>query len=1125
MAVHFYIGGSNTGKTYKLRKTIIDMAYDDKEGSYIVIVPEQFTLETQKAYVTAHPDRGIMNIDVLSFMRLAYRVFETTGYNPPGLLDDIGKAMIVKKVMLSVRDKLSIFRGNINKPGFIDEMKSLISEFYQYNIFDDKLEEMLEVSAGKPLLMKKLSDIRLIFDAYREFISDRFVSGEELFGILTDKIEESGYIRDKVVCLDGFTGFTPSQYTLVRCLMKQAKEFYFALTIDARALNSNTAEHELFYLSHTTIQKMRKIAAELGLEEEITDVEYKACDRNPCITHIEQNIFRNHASAYVGEVEGIRITAAPGIIAEARNIVTEIERLVREENYRYRDIAVLSGATESYADILMYEFSKVGIPCFVDVKKNAMGNPLIEFIRSLFSIIIEDFSYEAVFRFLKCGLMDYATEDIEKLENYCIALGIRGHRKWSMEWTATYQSRYTIDLEQINKIRSEIYEKINSFISFNEIRKYRADSGVTVKEYMVAVYNAMGSFNVGERLQSLAQSFDNNKDINKRASAKEYEQIYREVLAVMDEIVMLLGEEVLPIKEVLTILEAGFGDIKMRLIPAGMDQVVIGDIERTRLKDIKALFFTGINDGIIPRTNQGGGILSDFERQMFSDCDIELAPTKRQSTYISEYYLYLALTKPAKKLYLSYYSVDNDGKAAIPAYLIDVISALFTGLEATYLSQTNKKEEIIDVMGTDGGLTYFIKQLKSPDTEVDELTQALYNYLKLREDIDIEKLLQVLFEIPGDSKLTKAAAQKLYGAVLTGSVTRLEGFAACAFSHFLKYGLGLEERKEYKLTAPDIGIIFHEAMSCYGTLLKENNLTWHDIDEEASGRLALKSVENAIEKVGSGIFENSRRDAYFIHKLERIVLRTIRTVENQIRQGDFEPEDFETAFSYRSEMLNLRGRIDRIDVCSKNGKDYFRVVDYKSGTKIFDLGKFYYGLQIQLLVYMSAAKRSIEEKGKTAEPAALLYYHMYDPIVEKSERVDNAILNKLIMDGLVNPAPEILSLTDRNFMGEGGLKPGIKSQVVKAATDKEGRLKANGGFADSERFDKLMKHLDNTMKDFANSIMEGDVEKNPYIYGSETACDYCIYSLICTAQGEESLRCRRLKKLKPSEIYDLIRGI
>lgn len=1138
MSLQLIIGKSGSGKSYQLYKEIIARSIYNENINYFVIVPEQFTLQTQKDIVSLHPNKGTMNIDILSFMRLAYRIFDEVGGNDKPVLEDTGKTMVLRKIVARKKKELELFNHDVQKRGFIEELKSLISEIYQYSISIPMLEHMAAVTAEKPLLQSKLHDIIIIYKAFKEYLDRKFITAEEILDVLCQVIGESSLITDSIICLDGFTGFTPAQYKLLTILMKKAKKVLITVTIDRKEYKVPDEEFQLFHLSKKTIRKLTDIAEEENIPvedtlfaEELTPGKIPYRYRNsPALAALEANIFRYPIRPFKEEQDNISIHAARDIRQEVTFVLQEIRKLTREYNYRYQDIAVVTGDIVSYGRELGREFDKAGIPCFIDNKRDILSNPFVEMIRSVLAIIQNNFDYESVFRYLRSELGKISREDADILENYVIALGIRGCHKWQTAWTRTYRGQREGELTRINEIRQAFLEELMP------LYEILSDKTKSVKEYTRALYEFGVKMNAAGKLEAFAAGFNEQ---NLLETAREYEQIYGIVMDLYEKLAELLGDEVISLKEYIEVLEAGFAEAKVGLIPPGLDQIMVGDIERTRLKDIKALFFVGVNDGIIPKNTGSGGILTDMERQFISDNEVEMAPTKRQAAYTEKFYLYLNMTKPQDKLYISYSKLDGDGKAIRPSYIIETIRKLFPGLNL--LDEDAVKEDLSHILGADGGLDYLIEGLrKYPFEDTSDTWKELFSFYDSREEYKplIQGLVEAAFYVNKERGLSKQIARELYGDSLNGSVTRFEKYAACAFAHYISYGLELNERQEYRLAVPDIGNLFHNAIELFSRKMGESEYNWHTIPEELRDEWASLCVREAAEGYGNAIFASTKRYQYIVKRVERITKRTLWALCGQIKKGDFEPVGFEMFFSGghqlnslkidlpEEEYIRLMGRIDRLDVFEDEDKLMVKVIDYKSGTTSFDLLSVYYGLQIQLAVYMNAAMELLEREhpGKSVIPAGILYYNIDDPFVEKSSHVEDSILKELKMNGIVNSSQEVITHLDKEFYNEGeGMKPSVKSDIIPVETNKEGFPTKRSSIADSHKLKALEKFVKDTVYQYGLKILEGKTDIKPYQMGKRSACDYCVYKSVCGFDTRlDGFSYRNLASMASQDVWDKI---
>ena len=1108
MALQFILGASGTGKTTYLYETVTRLAAEHPDTDYYVIVPEQFTLQTQKDLVKCNPAGGIFNIDVLSLARLAHKVFEELGREQRKILKDIGKSMVMKRVLTECRGEFQLFGANAGQSGFVEEAKSLISELFQYGIGEAELQEMLELHQENTLLCKKLSDILVMLAQFKKLLGSDYMTAEGLYDALADCIGESQSMKNCVVVLEGFTGFTPSQYELLRQLLRLSKTVYLSLTLPREAVAGPAKAHDLFAMSRATMQRVTLLAEEVHCEvlpflvAGEKDFRHK---EGSALHHLWKELFRYPVRSCEADAgQELIVYAGADSRAECRYAVTKILRLVQEEKYRYGDIAVIVSDINQYGEQLEQELVSAGIPCFLDYKKNMSENTFAEYLRAVLKLAESGFQTEGVISYMKNALSGWEEEDAWTLENYCLALGMKGHQ-FEKEWKRTYRTKTELSLEKLNGLRERLLEELRPLMEV--FRKKDA----TVKDRTTALFYFLKEHGLEQRLKQREEEFLASGD---RLRAREYAQVYRVVLELFDQLVELLGEEVLTAKEYRELVETGLREAKVGLIPTGTEQIVIGDMERTRLREVKILFFLGINDGKVPAKAGGQGILSDKDRMLLSEGDYELAPDPVTRASNGQFYLYMNLTRPSEKLYLTYAAVGEDGKTIRTSYLIGKLKGLFPKL----LIRTGYDSVAEELIQNDKGRRAFLSSLRSfAAGEAEERFSELYRLYAgelLPKELDV-LIRQAVMEAEKENLLPETAGA-LYGESIVGSVTRMEQYARCAFAHFLKYGMELEERQEYRLQAPDIGNLYHDCLKRFGEELLSMGKKWQQISQRERTELAERCAMEAVEAYASDIFISSARNVYLIRQMERVLKKTLDILTEQLSGSDFSPVAFEQAFFHSDRKLKLYGVIDRVDTCETEQGTMVKIVDYKSGTRDFSLEELYYGLSMQLAVYMTAVQR--EKKYRDATPAAMFFYHIDDPIVDKSDHAEQEVLKKQRVKGLVNDRMEVVRSLDHAFHdAAGGLAASVKSLKIPVETDKEGHYKKTSKVAKEELFAAISDYVYRKLKQESEEILSGAAEIAPYKCRKSTGCDYCGYASVCGFDKKSGSRYRMLEPLGEAE--------
>ncbi|HBA50924.1 MAG TPA: hypothetical protein DCZ91_24635 [Lachnospiraceae bacterium] len=1200
MSLQFYFGPSGAGKSRKLYEEITRRAGEEKDRNFLIIVPDQFTMQTQKELVLLNDRGGIMNIDVLSFGRLGHRILEEVGGQEIPVLDDTGKSLVLQKVAANLKGELPTLGSFLHRQGYIHEVKSAVSEFMQYGIGTEDVSKLIAYAQKRGALVQKLRDLETLYRGFMEYIRGNFITTEETLDVLRRSLHKSRLLPGSVVVFDGFTGFTPIQNKVIGELMNLCGEVIVTLTIGAEEDPYRLdGEQKLFHLSKKTTADLSRMAKELGVgraqdvfvlpifsdtvdvgrqgigegkelnaadqgaetgkalnaaaqdagkvtgnrgadaemaqpavhsqavsgtyktaernpvtqageieghgtEERARCAQYNPCHRfqdTPALSYLEQNLFRYGTGVYGQPQEEIRMFETTTPREEVHQTGLEICRLIREEGFAFRDIAVILGDLAGYAPYVETEFGRMEIPCYIDQTRGIILNPMIEYIKSALELYTKDFSYEAVFHYLRSGLADLTWEEVDRLENYCLQTGVKGYRGYSRLFT-----RKTPEMEGEEERLAELNALRRRMMG--QVEMLHLKEKEPVKTYVNALYDFLVQNRVQQKLAVFQARFEEQGEL---ARAREYAQIFRLVMELLDQIFSLLGEESISMKEFGEILEAGFGEIQVGTIPQNVDRVLVGDMERTRLSQVKALFFLGVNDGNIPKAASRGGIISDMDREFLRESELELAPSPRQQMYIQRFYLYLNLTKPSNRLYLSWSRVDSAGKSIRPAYLVDVVRRLFPDIAVGHPEQRSALEQI--VTGQEGlgylaeGLREYAEGVLSREKEAELFTiYRVYGEGKLEEKRDF--LTEAAFKRYQDTGLSRAVARALYGVQLETSVTRLETYAACAYRHFLQYGMALKERGEFTFEYVDMGNVYHAVLAQFAEKLTENHYTWFDFPEEFAGSCVRDVLERYAADYGSTVLYSSARNEYAITRMGRILTRTVLTLQRQLQKGRFEPESYEISFKYADQLesinvalspqekMHLQGRIDRIDVAEDEGQLYVKIIDYKSGNRRFDLAALYYGLQLQLVVYMNAAMEieGRRHRGRDAVPAAMLYYHIDDPSVETPveltpEEINEQIVEKLRMNGVVNSEPHIVEMLDGTMES--------KSAVIPVERKKDGSFSARSSVLSGEELKTVSDYVSHKVAEIGREILEGTISLNPYEKGSEDACTYCAYRKVC----------------------------
>lgn len=1100
MSLKFYISASGAGKSTKVYRDILERAKMEENTRYFIVVPDQFTMETQRVLCAMSESGGIMNIEVLSFNRLAHRIFEELGFGSLPRLDDTGKNLILRKVAGEHEKELSVIGAFLKKTGYIAQVKSMISEFAQYGIMPEDMEAFLGVAKEKGSLLAKLKDLQLLYQGYREYISGHFITTEETIDILVRNVQNSVLLKDSVVVFDGFTGFTPIQELLLKELMLCTKQVIVTLLGDEKGqLCGEIKEQDLFYLTARAYHRLERLAEENGIardkDEELLDKPVWRHLNNPALSHLEKSLFRKDRILPISGKEAVSLVRCQNPKKETEWVCATIHKLIREKGYCYRDFAVITGDLASYGPSLKKSFAEQGIPLFLDRNVSLLFHPFMVFLHGLVRMVIKDFSYDTVMPFVRTGYLDVSPEEIDAFENYLIRYGVRGRRKYERAFVRTCD-----ESETVNRVREQIIKAAKPLLA----------SQKNARDYIRALYDTCVIFSLEAKLKSQAEAFAKAQDFVRE---KEYEQVYRAVMALFDQIYALLDEAV-ELEEFGEILQAGFAELKVGSLPQSVDQVTAGDLERTRLKPVKVLFVIGVNDGIIPGKGGSGGLLSDMERDFLLQAGMELAPTPRQKGFEERLYLYMNMTQPSEKLCLSFSEVNAKGEGLRPSYLINRVERLFTDVRTESApegaSLMESREDGIRL------LSHLLREYAAGVLEDEEETLDHLGALAriFERDPEFASLAKAAFYDYKPTLLSDKLSRALYGETISTSISRLERFAACAYAHFLRYGLKLSEEDAYTFEAVDLGNLFHETLYRFGCYMAEGPYTWLTCPKEEADLFIEKAVDEFAAEYGGAVLYDTARSEALKERAKEILKITVNSLSFQLRKGKFVPAGYEVPFSMK-DGVNLYGKVDRVDTAEASDKVYVKVLDYKSGKHGFDPAKLFAGLDLQLPVYMNGAVESFIKQypAKEVVPAALFYYRIDDPMVEEDgEDHEEKIQKSLRVQGVIREDDKVFDLLDQDMAAE--------SLVVPIKKKKDGALAASSQTVTGDTFDLIGKFASKKTKELGKCIAEGEIAVSPAKSGQESACQYCGYQAVCGFEKRIPGFVERDLSMKEAEAYE-----
>ena len=1117
MGIRFIYGRAGSGKSTYCLESIKNRLNDNNDNKLIYLVPEQYTFQRETMLLKDVGEEGLLRAQVLSFKTMAQRVFEECGGRVHDRMRDAGKSMLIHKILQESEENLQYFNRISKEQGFTDIISDTITEFKKYNVTPNVLREGI-AKVDDEELQSKLTDLANIFEKFDLSISENLVDTDDELTYLANKLSNCGLYDNAEIWIDEFTTFTPQQMEVIKGLAKKCKGVNIALCMDEVISGDGSEVTDIFNSLKTTELRILNMMRDehIGYEQPVNlnNNKNNRFKDNDELKHLEKYFFTYPFKSYKQDVNTIRLYKANNSYDEVENVAKEILRFVRDKGYRFRDISVVCRNIDDYEKIATVIFNEYDIPFFLDKKIDILSNPLIILILSSIEVMIRNWSYESLFKYLKSGLVNIDRHEIDILENYVLANGIKGF-KWTDELSISEEDNGEIDpIKVMIKVREPLI-KLHSRIRGNK----------SVKAICTAIYEFLVELDCFNTIEEWISKFD---EYGMQGKVMEYQQVSEIVIDILDQAVDVIGEDLITINEFYKILNAGFQNREIGIIPVALDQVNIGDIGRIKGRNVKVLFIVGVNDGILPAANKDEGILSDRDRDLLKENGIELSSSTRAKVFEEQYMVYTALTLASDYLMISYPMAYFEGKSLRASIVIPRLKRIFPKLieESDLFNLKEKADKYSKVTAPIPTFNELILALRRnyENEDVEDYWKDVYCWYKDKEEFYNKSgnILEGLKYSNDGEVVAREKLKKLYSIKdgrLLFSVSRLENYAECPFSYFIKYGLKARDRKVYEFSAPDLGSFMHEILDEFTNKVKRERISWSELNSERCRSIVSDLIEKKLIEDSNSILNSSKKYKYFTNRFKRVIAKSVSVLAEQMRKGQF--EIFSNEFQFGNlrdgapiklelpsgEEVYLTGRIDRIDSLDFHGNTYIRVIDYKSGSKKFDLNELYYGLQIQLLVYLDAILKNSEYILHTqAMPGAILYFKIDDPIIKskselQDEEIRKQVLDKLKMNGLLLKDAELVKAMDNDME--------TYSLVIPATFKKDGDFSSNSSVITEEQFNILREYVNFKMIELCEDMLSGKIRIEPCKNQRTSYCDYCDYSAIC--QFDTSIKDNKYK--------------
>ena len=1141
MKINFITGGVSSGKTYECIRKINEIKAQASQARVVMIVPEQYSYAAERLMTENFGGTGLNNIEVLTFSRMSKRSIARAVKN---YLTPSGKAILLTRAIENACKDGSIYSGCATKPGFVNTASTMLCEMKRYMLTPQLLRSSAQ-RLEEGMLKKKLLAIADIYEEYELLNGGRFLDSEEDLLRLSEAVLSQTEYDGAYIFIDEFSDFLPQHYKVIEALMKKCSEMFITLPIDEKSSGELSVIPLDTKRRITFLAKKNKIACdEIRLSK--SGMGFKS-DEVRFFYENYASFFKKDFVPYPKKTEDITLFAARDLYSEVEYIAKRITALITDEDIRYSDITVVCGGTDNYSSIINAVFGDYKIPYFMDSRLVITDHPILITVLSIFDIITSNWSYDAVFTYLKSGFIylkgdegiePVCEDDIDFLSSFVLKRGIRGKKKWLSEEDWHYNSlglsdsvsndEAEVDSEadnRINSIRKAVMAPLENFTKRTKGRK-------TVIDFAAAIYEFLEEIHLYEGLLSEIQKLN---DLGMRNEAEQFSKVWNMLIEVINQTAVTLGEEHCSKEQYRSYLLAGLGECKIGIIPSSMDCVTVTGADVSVQKNVKAMFLVGALRGEMPSEIHREGMLSDSERErlaeIFNESENELSLPNEQKA-AGEYRFYKTLFNAEEKICISYPVNSFEGDAQMPAQITYDIKRLFPKLTC----YDDLLSDVIDestVYSPKAALDYLLQNRRNKNNST---VVQIYRWfsehpewhgeLRMAETADSYK--QTV------AKITPENACELYKKRTAYSVSRLNEFSSCPFKYFAKNGLRAKEEEIWQIQKFDLGSLMHyavwrfcNAVECNQDSFEALKQRWDSLTEEETNQIINAIMAEIKDKIAKAIERDEGKINYLLDRMTRTLKRSSETIRKSIRLGGYIPAEYEKKFMYMPDnddsTLCIQGIIDRIDIAfsQEDKKAEIRIIDYKSGSKSFSVADICNMIDIQLVVYAMAAV-DLYNKGElkykrgdfSAEITGILYNKLRDDMAkvenaDDEKAVGEAVGNTMKLNGAV-----ILNTTESGepdisaaLLMDRGIIENNKSEFLKFNLTQSGAVTKNSEYLTREQFETLVEYAKKGILDYNKRIRGGDIRIMPSKDKTELACRWCEMSEICLFDNErDSIR-------------------
>lgn len=1095
------LGRSGSGKT----KYLLDMAAARARSgeSTVLMVPEQFSFETERAILRLLGPHDASRVEVLSFTRLLdsfRRAYGGRGLDP---VSEAERALLMSRSVHTVIDHLDVYAKSADSPDFIRELLSLSARCKQSGVRPEQLGQVSgQIEGG--LLQDKSRELSLILQSYDALVNDSRSEPLDSLDWLADSLERQPFFAQKAVLIDAFKSFTAQEYKILRAILTQAESVVISLCTD------RTGEQPVcsrFSVTSDTLRRLMRLASSAGISVRTPVLLHESPRfQSPELAALEESLFEPGGGAYDGPATGVTVYRALDREGECDYTAREIKRLLREEHYRCREIAVIMRNEGDYMRPLIGALERYDVPVFEDRRSPITSQPLMVLVRCALKMSCSGLDTDTLMRYAKSGLCGVPGDQLAELENYALMWNIR-----AADWRQPFkrhprglETAFTPEDEQalhdIEQARGALIDPLLVF--FAQVKAER-----TGQELAAALYALLERIHAPENLLVLAQKFESRGDTE---LALEQERMWELLMEILSAFGSVYGATVLSVRKFFSLFEVIVSLQTLGNIPQGLDNIALGTADRARLNAPRAVFLLGVNEGIFPAAASEGGLFTDRDYRILEHYGIELGGICEDQALEERFITYCAASAPSERLYLTYAQADEKGEGLSPSILVD--ECLHILPHCTRREQGLERD--LDLIESGKSALALYAARVSGDTPE---RRELESYLNSRQEYGgvAAAIRRSAVHTPAQIQ-DPATAEKLFGRNMTVSASQIEAYYECPFQYYCKYGLKAKPRTLAQLDALRSGTAIHYVLE---NIIRECGAGGLASCTPAE-RLALveKYLYHYRDAYMGGEEALTARDRYAFSTLVRTVYTLIERIADEFRVSDFEPVDFEldigdggtiepyTLTLENGGVLRVMGKVDRVDLCRRDGETLIRVIDYKSGAKEFRLCDVMQGLNIQMVLYlMCIVRNGGPHYGGALTPAGVLYLSSKGPDKNLDRHAtDKEIVKKqdsaYRMSGMVlDDARVILAME----------KDGTE-KYIPAHVDQNGRT--GGSVISPDQFRSLSRRIDNLLREMADRLHAGAIPAYP-VEGRthDKTCEYCDYHDICRDSGNQKRILRDLK--------------